>query len=66
VRGAPLWHTSGGNEPAVVGRRRGGGHRLEGRGATVSSGGGRGYEGRLRGRSELPVHVVVLSGHGIG
>jgi hypothetical protein len=64
TRGAPRWHTSGGREPPAAGRRSGGGHRLGGRGVVVISGGGRGNEGSLRGRSERPVHVAALGGQG--
>jgi hypothetical protein len=48
VRGAPRWCTSGRKEPPAAGWRRGGGHRLRGHGAAVSSGGGRDSEGRAR------------------
>jgi hypothetical protein len=54
--------TQGG--PSVVGRRSGGGHQLSGRGAAVSSSGGRCGEGGLVGRSERPVCMVVLGGQG--
>jgi hypothetical protein len=65
VRGAPWWNASGGKGPPTAGRRSCGGHWLGGRGAAVSSGGGRGGEGGLRGRSERPVRAVVLGGQGI-
>jgi hypothetical protein len=56
---------SGGTPPAA-GRRGSGGHRLRGRGATVSLGGGRCGEGGLRGSLERPVHTAVLIGQGCG
>jgi hypothetical protein len=62
ARGAPRWRASGGKEPLVAGRRSGGGRQLGGRGAAVSSGGGCGGEGGLRGWSERPVWAAALSG----
>jgi hypothetical protein len=58
---APLWHASGGKEPPAAGWRSCGGRQLRARGAAVSSGGGCGGEGDLRGRSEGPVCTVMLS-----
>jgi hypothetical protein len=65
LRGAPRWHASDGKEPPAAGQRSGGGRRLGGRGAAVSSGRGRGCEGGLGGRSERPVRTAALSGQGI-
>jgi hypothetical protein len=66
ARGAPRWCTSGGKEPPVAGWRSGGGCRLGGHGVVVSSGGGRGGEGGLGGRSEQLVRAVALGGQGDG
>jgi hypothetical protein len=48
--------------PPVIGWRSGGGRRLRGHGAAVSSGGGHCGEGSLRGRSERPIRVAALGG----
>jgi hypothetical protein len=65
TRGAPLWRASGRKEPPAAGRRSGGGRQLGGHGVAVSSGGERGAEGGLGGRSERLVCAAVLSGQGI-
>jgi hypothetical protein len=62
ARGAPWWRTSDGKEPPAAGRRSGGGRRLRGRGAAMSSGGGCGSEGGLMGWSEWLVGAAALSG----
>jgi hypothetical protein len=66
VRGAPRWCALGGKEPPATGRRSGGGRRLGGCGAAVSSGRGHGGEGGIGGRSERPIRAVALGGQGIG
>jgi hypothetical protein len=57
---------AGRGSPPAVGRRGSGGHRLRGRGATMSLGRGRCSERSLGGRPERPVHVAVLGGQGCG
>jgi hypothetical protein len=52
----------GGRKPLTVGWWSGGGRRLEGRGAAVSSGRGRCGEGGLKGRSKRPIRAVMLGG----
>jgi hypothetical protein len=47
-------------EPSLISRRGGRGHRLEGRGAAVSLGGGLGGEGGPEERSEWPVRTAAL------
>jgi hypothetical protein len=64
ARGAPWWHGSGGKLPVAAGRRSGGESQLGGRGAAVSSGGGRGGEGSLGEWSEWPFHTATLVGQG--
>jgi hypothetical protein len=49
----------------MAGRRSGGGRRLVGHGATVSSGEGRGGVGGLGGQSERLVRAATLGGQGI-
>jgi hypothetical protein len=66
ARGAPWWHASDRKEPPAVGWGSGGGRRLRGCGAVVSSGRGRGGEGGLGGWLERPVRAAALGGQGSG